>query len=92
MRERSPGVWQLRASVGFDANGDHRVITRTHRGTKTTAAKALAELVATTHIPQSTGTVGELLDTWLQVAQISRTTPSGLPLVVSTSQPISSNQ
>ena len=76
MRERAPGVWQLRASAGFDANGDHRVITRTHRGTKTTAAKTLAELVATTHIPQSTGTVGELLDTWLQVAQISRTTRS----------------
>lgn len=69
-------MWQLRVSAGFDANGAHRVISRTHHGTKTTAAKALAELIATAHIPQSTGTVGDLLDTWLQIAQISRTTRS----------------
>jgi integrase len=45
IRERRPGVWQLRISAGFDpVDGRRRVITETFTGSKRAAAKRLAEL------------------------------------------------
>jgi hypothetical protein len=44
MRERRPGTWELRASVGRDDNGKPRQITRTIKGGKREASRALAEL------------------------------------------------
>jgi integrase len=48
MRERQPGTWELRAFVGRDANGKPRQITRTVKGGKRVASKALADLEAET--------------------------------------------
>ncbi len=47
MRERSPGVWELRVYVGRDPIlGTERVTSRRFRGTKRDASTALAKLVA----------------------------------------------
>ena len=46
MRERSPGTWELRAFVGRNADGKPRQITRTVKGGKRAASKALVELEA----------------------------------------------
>ena len=47
MRERSPGVWELRVYVGRDPIvGTERVASRRFRGTKREASTALAKLVA----------------------------------------------
>lgn len=45
MRERKPGVWQLRVSAGVDAvDGSRRIITETVTGSERAAARRLAEL------------------------------------------------
>src|SRR5260221_8145654 len=47
IRERSSGVWEVRAYVGADpVTGTKRTISRTVRGGKRQAQRALAELVA----------------------------------------------
>ena len=47
MRQRTPGSWELRAYAGVDAvTGKVRYCTRTVRGSKVEAAKALRVLVA----------------------------------------------
>src|SRR5664279_2749323 len=51
-RERSPGVWELRARAGRDPlAGKHRQVSRTFRGSSRQASKALAKL--TTNSPES---------------------------------------
>jgi integrase len=46
MRERAPGVWELRVYVGRDPiTAKHSVVSRTFRGGKRGAATALAKLV-----------------------------------------------
>jgi integrase len=62
--ERSPGVWRMR--VYQRESG--RQIQKTHRGTETTARRALAKLVADVdagRFNQSTATVRELLEHWM---------------------------
>lgn len=45
MRERKPGVWQLRVSAGFDAiDGRRRVVTETFTGSERAASRRLAEM------------------------------------------------
>lgn len=50
MRERQPGVWQLRVSNGYDlVTGRQLVRTETFRGSKRAASKRLAEMDSTAH-------------------------------------------
>ena len=74
MRERKPGVWQLRSAAGVDPlTGAAVIITATHRGTKTSAQRALSELIANRR-PDVAGTVEDLLDRWMAIATIGNTT------------------
>lgn len=45
MRQRSPGVWQLRVSAGVDpVDGKRRMVTETFRGSKRAASTRLSDL------------------------------------------------
>lgn len=70
MRERSPGVWELRVYVGRDpVTGKPRQVSRAFRGGKRAANTALAQLVVDQQAGElggSNGTVGQLLDEWLR--------------------------
>ena len=72
MRQRSPGVWELIVSVGRDPlTGKWRHKSRTLRGTKREAQRALAELVrdvSTGTVRPTDVTVSITLDRWLEVA------------------------
>src|SRR5271165_5775397 len=71
MTERASGTWRLRAYAGRDPlTGSPVQASRTFKGTKAAAQKALAALVA--EVERRGGsptreriTVGELLDRWL---------------------------
>jgi integrase len=69
MRETRPGVWQLRVGGGKDPDtGRYRTVTRTARGSRGTAEKALARLVRQVGAGQEQAapkTVGWLLDAHL---------------------------
>lgn len=69
MRERSPGVWELRVYAGRDpVTGKPRQISRTFRGAKRAANAALNDLV-TANAENAVGTsatFGRLLDDWLE--------------------------
>lgn len=45
MREKSPGVWELRVHLGKDFSGSRKAVSKTFRGGKRAAASALADLV-----------------------------------------------
>jgi integrase len=84
MRQRGEDSWQLRVHAGRDSiTGRKRYVERTFRGTKRQASKALAALVTETEglAPRSTkeGTVGALLNEWLEHAA-----PSFSPKTVAT--------
>jgi integrase len=70
MRERDPGVWELRVYVGRDQNtGRPRQVSKTFRGGKRAANAALAQLVVDHQegkLGGSGGTVTQLLDEWLR--------------------------
>lgn len=70
MRERSPGVWELRVYTGRDpVSGNPRQVSRTFRGGKRAANTALAQLVVDHQegeLQGSNGTVAQLLDEWLR--------------------------
>lgn len=71
MRERRPGVWELRVPAGRDpVTGRHRQVSRTFRGRKREAETALARLIGEVadgrHANESPGTVGYLLDRWVE--------------------------
>jgi integrase len=65
IRERRPGVWEVRAFTGRDERGRPAQISRTVHGTKRDAQRVAAEL---TLRPAQTGgrTVADLLDLWVQ--------------------------
>lgn len=69
IRERRPGVWELRIGAGRDpATGRYRQLHRTVHGTERQARRELANLVGVADEPQrpkSTATLGSLLDQWL---------------------------
>jgi integrase len=73
IRERSPGVWQLRVFVGRDELGKPKHQTRTVRGGKRVAERELARFLTEMSDGKvskpGTETVGEFLDRWL--AQVS---------------------
>lgn len=73
MREKTPGVWELRVATGRDpVTNKYRQVSRTYRGKERGAANALAKLVTETNegaAAATKGTFGHLLDEWLRVAQ-----------------------
>jgi len=79
MRERQPGVWELRVRAGRDPlTGKHRQISRTFRGSGRQASKALARLVTEAQDGSHAGsdkTVGELLDRWIDHLEARGRTP-----------------
>lgn len=69
MRERRPGVWEIRIADGVDARGRTRQRSTTVRGSRDDAESLrsqLAEAAAGGHRVPSVRTVGELLETWLE--------------------------
>jgi integrase len=78
MRERPPGSgrWQLRAFAGVhELAGTPRQVTKTFIGTEAKAKVALAKFVSDVNdgkFEPSTATVGELLDRWLEAANVSQ--------------------
>jgi len=70
IRERSPGSWELRYSLGTDpATGKRRIATTTVKGNRKAAEKELRRLLRTLdtgeHVDPSRMTVREWLATWL---------------------------
>jgi integrase len=70
IRERSPGSWELRYSLGTDpATGSRRIATTTVKGNRKAAEKELRRLLRTLdtgeHVDPSRMTVREGLTTWL---------------------------
>ena len=70
MRERTPGVWEVRAYTGRDGHGRPVQVSRTVHGGKRAAQAVLTKLVAEVDAngaPLSGAeTVAELLDRWLE--------------------------
>ncbi len=90
LRERRAGVWELIVQLPRDpASGRTRQLSRTFRGTKREAQRSLAGLVAEVSagkVPSTSGTLGELLDRWLDHVeeQLSPTTAREYRRLVST--------
>jgi integrase len=76
LRERAPGHWELRAFLGRDPiSGKPRQATRTFVGSGRAAAKELSNLVAEAEagrFDRSTATLGQLLDKWLEFAEMTQ--------------------
>lgn len=78
MRQRSEGSWELRVFLGREPpTGRRQYVTKTVRGTKREAQRALAALVAG---PAPTGpvaalTAGQMLERWFEHAE-GRLSPS----------------
>jgi integrase len=70
IRQRTPGSWELRYSMGSDpATGKRRIATATVKGDRRTAEKELRRLLRTLdtgeHVDPSRMTVGQWLTAWL---------------------------
>ena len=66
IRERAPGVFEVRAFVGRDEAGRPVQVSRTVRGTKRDAKRVADQLASTTSSARGARTtVAELLDAWL---------------------------
>ena len=70
IRERSPGSWELRYSLGSDpATGRRKTATATVKGNRRAAEKELRRLLRTLdtgeHVDPSRMTVRQWLTTWL---------------------------
>src|SRR5579863_6478848 len=72
IRERQPGVFEVRAFVGRDNHGRPIQVSRTVRGTKRDARRVAEELSAATNTARGVRTtVGDLLDRWAQSMESS---------------------
>lgn len=79
MQELSPGRWKLTIDIGHDSNGNRRRRTRTIKGTRTDATRALAALNQQTQSAQTIHghagaplTVTNLVDWYLTFARDTR--------------------
>jgi len=66
VRERKPGVWEVRAFTGRDERGRPTQVSRTVRGTKRDALRAAAELTVRPVTRAASATVAELLAQWVE--------------------------
>src|SRR4051812_40502146 len=73
LREKTPGVWEVRVESGRDAvTGKRRQVSRTVRGTKREAERVLNALVLDADQGRHTGTSAtfkELSEQWLALAE-----------------------
>ncbi len=67
VRERKPGVWEIRVFTGRDASGRPTQISRTVRGTKREAQRVAATLEARPPSNAAGRTVTEVLTAWRDV-------------------------
>ena len=75
VRERSPGSWEIRYSLGTDpAAGKRRIITTSVKGKREAAEKELRRLLRTVdtgeHVDPTRMTVREWLTTWLAAIRV----------------------
>ncbi len=74
IRERKPGVWEVRAFSGRDANGKPTQVSRTVHGTKEDALSAAA-LLTVAAVGRAAGrAVADVLDAW-----VARSSPMWAP-------------
>ncbi len=66
IRERKPGVWEVRVFVGNDDSGRPKQVSRTVRGTKRDALRVAAELTVAPPAPRDGRTVADALDAWIE--------------------------
>ncbi len=66
IRERKPGVWEVRAFLGRDDRGRPVQLSRTVRGGKRDAQRVAAELTTRSVTASARVTVGELLNLWVE--------------------------
>jgi integrase len=66
VRERKPGVWEVRAFTGRDDRGRPTQVSRTVRGTKKDALRVAAELTVRPVTRAASATVAELLAQWVE--------------------------
>ena len=77
IRERRPGVWEVRGYTGRDREGNPTQVSRTVHGTKRDAQRVAAELTVKPARNAGGRKVAQLLDEWLEIK-----TPSWAPLTV----------
>ena len=77
IRERRPGVWEVRGYTGRDREGNPTQVSRTVHGTKRDAQRVAAELTVKPARNAGGRKVGQLLDEWLEIKA-----PSWAPLTV----------
>src|SRR5207248_10442958 len=65
IRQKRPGVWEVRVFTGRDAKGRPTQTSKTVRGSKREAERLAAERTARGPVKAAGRTVGELLDLWL---------------------------
>ena len=73
LRERSPGMWEVRVFAGRGDDGRPRQISRTVRGSRRAAQKVANELSVDTPSPDGARTVAELLELWQELNRDSWT-------------------
>ena len=66
LRERKPGVWEVRVFVGNDERGRPKQVSRTVRGTKRDAQRAAAELTMAPPAASDGRTVADALEAWIE--------------------------
>lgn len=66
LRERKPGVWEVRVFVGDDERGRPKQVSRTVRGTKRAAQRAAALLTVMPPAASDGRTVADALDAWIE--------------------------
>ncbi len=77
VRERRPGVWEVRGYTGRDREGNPTQVSRTVHGTKRDARRIAAELTVKPARNAGGRKVAQLLDEWLEIK-----TPGWAPLTV----------
>jgi integrase len=66
IRQRKPGVWEVRVFVGNDDSGRPKQVSRTVRGTKRDAQRAAAELTVAPPAAADGRTVADALEAWIE--------------------------
>jgi hypothetical protein len=66
IRQRRPGVWEVRVFVGHDDHGRPAQVSRTVHGTKRQAQRVAAELTVAPPAPSAGRIVADALDAWLE--------------------------
>ena len=71
IRERRPGVWEVRAFTGHDSHGRPTQVSRTVHGTKKDAQRVAAEMTVQPSRNAGGRKVGHVLDEWLDLNSAS---------------------